>query len=106
MIGAWVTTFLSVDMLTTALSSCSTRFGPRVRRHNKDARVRAEHESLPDLVTNGYYLLGKDWLETARSWQEAGAPTPPVMRRSRLRGDPRCAQFKMRVWLSPEVATF
>lgn len=40
---------------------------------------RAEpQEPLPDLVTNGYYLLGKDWLETARHWQDH-APTPPVM---------------------------
>lgn len=37
------------------------------------------HEPLPDLVRNGYYLLGKDWLETAKRWKEAGAPTPPVM---------------------------
>lgn len=37
------------------------------------------HESLPDLVTNGYYLLGKDWLETAKSWEKSGFKTPPVM---------------------------
>ncbi|HVA47276.1 MAG TPA: DEAD/DEAH box helicase family protein [Pirellulales bacterium] len=36
-------------------------------------------EPLPDLVTNGYYLLGKDWLETATRWREQGEPTPPVM---------------------------
>lgn len=36
-------------------------------------------EPLPDLVANGYYLLGKDWLETAKSWEKAGIPTPPVM---------------------------
>lgn len=36
-------------------------------------------EPLPDLVTNGYYLLGKDWLETAKDWQEARHETPPVM---------------------------
>lgn len=34
---------------------------------------------LPDLVVNGYYFLGKDWLETAKMWQEAGLRTPPVM---------------------------
>jgi len=34
---------------------------------------------LPDLVVNGYYFLGKDWLETAKKWQEAGLNTPPVM---------------------------
>ncbi len=37
------------------------------------------HEPLPDLVNNGYYLLGIDWKETAEKWQEAGQPTPPVM---------------------------
>jgi type III restriction enzyme len=37
------------------------------------------HDPLPDLVTNAYYLLGKDWLETARRWAEARMPTPPVM---------------------------
>jgi type III restriction enzyme len=38
-----------------------------------------EHEPLPDLVSNGYYFLGKDWLETAKAWSEAGFKTPPVM---------------------------
>jgi len=42
-------------------------------------RKAEEHEPLPDLVTNGYYLLGKDWLETARQWRGLGFPTPPVM---------------------------
>ena len=37
------------------------------------------HEPLPDLVTNGYYLLGKDWLETAKFWEKNGFKTPPVM---------------------------
>jgi type III restriction enzyme len=50
---------------------------PEVR---DDINRKAEaHEPLPDLVTNGYYLLGKDWLETAKSWQDAGHRTPPVM---------------------------
>ena len=45
-----------------------------------DINRKAEsHEPLPDLVTNGYYLLGKDWLETAKAWQGAGFKTPPVM---------------------------
>jgi len=38
-----------------------------------------EHEPLPQLVTNAYYLLGKDWEVTLRHWQERGIPTPPVM---------------------------
>ena len=36
-------------------------------------------EPLPDLVANGYYLLGHDWRETAKVWQRAGLKTPPVM---------------------------
>jgi type III restriction enzyme len=45
-----------------------------------DLNRKAEpYEPLPDLVTNGYYLLGKDWLETAARWREQGQPTPPVM---------------------------
>ncbi|MDD3995356.1 MAG: DEAD/DEAH box helicase family protein [Bacilli bacterium] len=36
-------------------------------------------EPLPDLLTQAYYLLGKDWLETYKEWQNAGAATPPVM---------------------------
>jgi type III restriction enzyme len=42
-------------------------------------RKAEEQEPLPDLVTNGYYLLGKDWLETATKWRAAGHKTPPVM---------------------------
>ncbi|MFU8767453.1 MAG: BPTD_3080 family restriction endonuclease, partial [Candidatus Methanoperedens sp.] len=42
-------------------------------------RKAEEHEPLPDLITNGYYLLGKDWLETLKSWNETGFQTPPVM---------------------------
>ena len=42
-------------------------------------RKAEEYEPLPDLVTNAYYLLGKDWLETAKKWHEARLNTPPVM---------------------------
>lgn len=42
-------------------------------------RKAEEHESLPDLITNGYYLLGKDWLETAKAWNDRGFQTPPVI---------------------------
>ena len=38
-----------------------------------------ESEPLPDLIKNAYILLGKDWLETKRTWEKAGSPTPPVM---------------------------
>ncbi|MBC8394995.1 MAG: DEAD/DEAH box helicase family protein [Deltaproteobacteria bacterium] len=45
-----------------------------------DINRKAEpHEPLPDLVTNGYYLLGKDWLETDKAWKDVGFKTPPVM---------------------------
>lgn len=37
------------------------------------------HEPLPQLVQEAYTLLGADWRETLRSWQEAGHPSPPVM---------------------------
>lgn len=42
-------------------------------------RPAQEHETLPDLVNNAYYLLGKDWLETYRLWEKSKKPTPPVM---------------------------
>ena len=41
-------------------------------------RAKSE-EPLPDLVTNGYYLLGYDWREVAKKWVKEGAATPPVM---------------------------
>ena len=42
-------------------------------------RKASPEEPLPDLVTNGYYLLGYDWRETAKLWRESGFKTPPVM---------------------------
>jgi type III restriction enzyme len=45
-----------------------------------DVNRRAKpNESLPDLLNNGYYLLGKDWLETAKAWKESGHKVPPVI---------------------------
>jgi len=45
-----------------------------------DLNRKAEpEEPLPDLVINGYYLLGYDWRETAKAWGAAGVKTPPVM---------------------------
>lgn len=50
------------------------------REVKDDLNRRAEpQEPLPDLVTNAYYLLGYDWRLTDKSWQQAGAKTPPVM---------------------------
>ena len=43
---------------------------------NRGARA---EEPLPDLVRNGYYLLGYDWRETAGRWAAAGFETPPTM---------------------------
>lgn len=34
---------------------------------------------LPDLITQAYALLGKDWQALYRAWRDAGAETPPVM---------------------------
>ncbi|MGA3083772.1 MAG: DEAD/DEAH box helicase family protein [Thermodesulfobacteriota bacterium] len=42
-------------------------------------RKAEDYETLPDLVINAYYLLGKDWLETKLSWGKTGFKTPPVM---------------------------
>src|SRR5437588_5284555 len=36
-------------------------------------------EPLPELVDKAYYFLGKDWLETAKVWQQGNLRTPPVM---------------------------
>lgn len=36
-------------------------------------------EPLPDLLTQAYYLLGKDWQVLYQAWKEAGAVVPPVM---------------------------
>lgn len=38
-----------------------------------------EQTPLPDLVVNGYALLGKDWLMARNEWAEHGLATPPVM---------------------------
>ena len=39
-----------------------------------DLSRRAQAEKpLPDLVLNGYFLLGFDWQETAQAWAKAGA---------------------------------
>ncbi|MFH1006368.1 MAG: DEAD/DEAH box helicase family protein [Candidatus Latescibacterota bacterium] len=45
-----------------------------------DLNRRAQpEEPLPDLVLNGFYLLGYDWREAMKKWAERGLPTPPVM---------------------------
>ena len=41
-------------------------------------RAKAE-EPLPDLVRNGYALLGYDWRETAMAWEKAGFETRPTL---------------------------
>lgn len=42
-------------------------------------RKAQEEEPLPDLITQAYYLLGKDWLEIYKAWKEQGSVLPPVM---------------------------
>ncbi len=45
-----------------------------------DLNRKAEaHEPLPKLVQDAYTLLGADWREALRQWQEAGHLSPPVM---------------------------
>ncbi len=36
-------------------------------------------DPLPDLVVNGFYLLGYDWKKTAEEWKARSAPSRPVM---------------------------
>jgi len=46
----------------------------------EDLNRKAEpHEPLPKLVKDAYSLLGADWRETLKQWQEAGHTSPPVM---------------------------
>ncbi len=49
--------------------------------HDDLNRGRAKpEEPLPDLVMNGYYLLGHDWRKTAKNWEKLSEDiTPPVM---------------------------
>ena len=42
-------------------------------------RSATPEEPLPDLITQAYYLLGKDWQHLYSSWKDAGAIVPPVM---------------------------
>lgn len=52
-------------------------YGNRIR---DDLNRKAEpHESLPQLVLNGYYLLGLDWADAKKRWKKAGHNVPPVM---------------------------
>ena len=43
---------------------------------NRNAK---ETEKLPDLVANAYFLLGHDWVETKKAWDEKRSRIPPVM---------------------------
>lgn len=42
-------------------------------------RAAKPEEPLPDLVTQAYYLLGKDWQALYNAWRDAGCAVPPVM---------------------------
>ena len=46
----------------------------------RDINRRANpEEPLPDLVRQGYLLLGKDWEKTFNTWKAVGFKVPPVM---------------------------
>jgi len=46
----------------------------------EDINRKAEpHVPLPDLVNTAYTILGNDWDETRKRWEQEHAPTPPVM---------------------------
>ena len=48
---------------------------PHLHRPGREGRSEPQGRAAgaaARLVINGYYLLGKDWLETAKEWQEAG----------------------------------
>ncbi|MFH1051422.1 MAG: DEAD/DEAH box helicase family protein [bacterium] len=47
--------------------------------HDDLNRKADENETLPDLVVNAYYLLGKDWLTAKEEWEKSGYKVPPVM---------------------------
>jgi type III restriction enzyme len=42
-------------------------------------RSATPEEQLPALLTQAYYLLGKDWFETLKDWRLSENPVPPVM---------------------------
>ena len=45
-----------------------------------DINRKAEpEEPLPDLITQAYYLLGKDWEVVYKEWKDQGSVVPPVM---------------------------
>ena len=49
-------------------------------RDDLNRRLAKPEEPLPDLVMNGYYLLGHDWRKTANDWKKSSKEsTPPVM---------------------------
>jgi len=52
-----------------------------IYEHVKDDLNRKAQEQvpLPQLVSVGYTLLGRDWLEAAKVWKESKLRTPPVM---------------------------
>lgn len=42
-------------------------------------RKAGPEEPLPDLITQAYYLLGKDWEVAFKEWKKQGSIVPPVM---------------------------
>jgi type III restriction enzyme len=75
-----------VVVRTDALPDAET-YKPKLYHIYQDDTVKDDinrkvepNEPLPDLINNAYYLLGSDWLETAKKWAENKyLKTPPVM---------------------------
>lgn len=42
-------------------------------------RAAKPEEPLPDLITQAYYLLGKDWQVLYEAWKDAGSVVPPAL---------------------------
>ena len=42
-------------------------------------RAAKPEEPLPDLITQAYYLLGKDWQVLYDAWKDAGSVVPPAL---------------------------
>ena len=68
-------------------------------------RKAEEQEPLPDLVTNGYYLLGKDWQETAKKWRKRAQDTAGDDHRRQPHRDRRPGEVRLRPWPHPHRRT-
>ena len=69
-----------------------------IYEHVKDDLNRRAEEQvpLPDLVTTGYYLLGKDWLEAAREWKAKGCDASRDDHGRKPNGNRRAGKVRVR----------